>query len=114
MATSCRKRKYKEENRSFLPEWEEDFAFIDKEGSLVCVQSKKKLMCKVAQHPFCVQYFYKILLHSNSKLLRGVSQISAQFKRNIGGDVSENFSMWLSKFLNINKMALSYYRSGHP
>ena len=47
MATSCRKRKYKEENRSFLPEWEEDFAFIDKEGSLVRVQSKKTSCAKL-------------------------------------------------------------------
>lgn len=37
MATSCRKRKYKEENRTFLPEWEEDFAFIDKDGRPICL-----------------------------------------------------------------------------
>ena len=28
MATICRKRKYKEENRSFQPEWEEDLDVI--------------------------------------------------------------------------------------
>lgn len=37
MATSSKKRKYEEENRSFLPEWEDDFAFIDKGGKPICL-----------------------------------------------------------------------------
>ncbi|KAL3890578.1 hypothetical protein ACJMK2_002860 [Sinanodonta woodiana] len=43
MATSCRKRTYKEENRNFLPEWEEDFEIIDKDGNPICLICQKRL-----------------------------------------------------------------------
>lgn len=35
--TSNKKRKYEDEHRAFLPEWEEDFAFTEKNGKPLCL-----------------------------------------------------------------------------
>lgn len=37
ISSNCKKYKYEEENRSFKPEWEEEFAFTVKGGKPLCL-----------------------------------------------------------------------------